>query len=501
MKRQSRPSPFIRKLMRFRTGARLRVLDVCGGAGGFSLGFQDAGFTLVGAIENDPIAVLTYARNLHRDCGPRELERYIRTHDLATDTPSRVARSLGLGHVADAVDIVLAGLPCQAFARIGRSKLRAVAEDPEAYRKDPRAKLYQRFLRFVRAFKPLAIVLENVPDILNHGQHNVPEEISREIERWGYSCRYTLLNAASYGVPQLRERLFLVAIHDSVGVDPGFPAPTHRVMAPPGYAGVRRFALKHVNIGASHYMPPPPSKGRLAAVSVRKAIGDLSPISRAGWPASKASPSRDMKERSAYLGKASAYALAMRGWKGFSTTGSVDAHIVRHTPRDYALFQEMEHGEQYPEMHRRAVKRFEAEILRRRSDGEGLLDGSREWQALKAAMVPPYDPTKFPNKWRKLEPDRLSWTLTAHMGRDTYTHIHYDSKQARTISVREAARLQSFPDGFIFSGSMNSAFRQIGNAVPPLMARAIAIRLAELLDVEGEASERTNEVGRLKAAA
>jgi DNA (cytosine-5)-methyltransferase 1 len=61
----------------------------------------------------------------------------------------------------------------------------------------------------------------------------------------------------------------------------------------------------------------------------------------------------------------------------------------------------------------------------------------------------------------------------AHLGKDSYSHIHYDSEQARTISVREAARLQSFPDGFLFSGSMNAAFRQIGNAVPPLMARAI----------------------------
>jgi DNA (cytosine-5)-methyltransferase 1 len=275
--------------------------------------------------------------------------------------------------VADAVDIVLAGLPCQAFARIGRCKLGAVAEDPEAYRKDPRAKLYQRFLGFVRAFKPLALVLENVPDILNHWQHNVPEEISRELEQSGYSCRYSLLNAAGYGVPQLRERLFLIAIHNSVGVDPDFPAPSHRVVAPPGYAGVRQFALKHVNIASSHFMLPPSGNGRLpAAVSVRKAIADLPPILRTGWDASKPPPSRSMKERSGYVGKATGYALAMRGWRGFSTTGSVDAHIVRHTPRDYALFQEMEHGEQYPEMHRRAVQRFEAEILRRRSDGEEL---------------------------------------------------------------------------------------------------------------------------------
>ena len=69
----------------------------------------------------------------------------------------------------------------------------------------------------------------------------------------------------------------------------------------------------------------------------------------------------------------------------------------------------------------------------------------------------------------------------AHLGRDCYSHIHYDSAQARTISVREAARLQSFPDGFVFCGTMNPAFRQIGNAVPPLMAYVMAGMISESL--------------------
>ncbi|MNP77671.1 Modification methylase AplI [compost metagenome] len=69
----------------------------------------------------------------------------------------------------------------------------------------------------------------------------------------------------------------------------------------------------------------------------------------------------------------------------------------------------------------------------------------------------------------------------AHLGKDGYSHIHYDSKQARTISVREAARLQSFPDGFRFSGTMNPAFKQIGNAVPPLMARALATHIKQTI--------------------
>jgi DNA (cytosine-5)-methyltransferase 1 len=76
-----------------------------------------------------------------------------------------------------------------------------------------------------------------------------------------------------------------------------------------------------------------------------------------------------------------------------------------------------------------------------------------------------------------MEPDLPARTLMAHLGKDGYSHIHYDSSQARTISVREAARLQSFPDGFVFSGTMNPAFRQIGNAVPPLLAKAIAAKM------------------------
>jgi DNA (cytosine-5)-methyltransferase 1 len=98
---------------------------------------------------------------------------------------------------------------------------------------------------------------------------------------------------------------------------------------------------------------------------------------------------------------------------------------------------------------------------------------------LRAATVPPYDPGKFPNKWRKMEADQPARTLMAHLGKDSYSHIHYDSAQARTISVREAARLQSFPDGFVFSGTMNPAFRQVGNAVPPLLVKAIAESLLQ----------------------
>jgi DNA (cytosine-5)-methyltransferase 1 len=125
-------------------------------------------------------------------------------------------------------------------------------------------------------------------------------------------------------------------------------------------------------------------------------------------------------------------------------------------------------------------------LLREKLDDPALADcqlqpDSAHFEELRRGTIPPYDPKKFPNKWWKLDPTAPSRTLTAHIGRDTYSHIHYDSRQKRTISVREAARLQSFPDGFRFAGTMNSAFRQIGNAVPPLVALAIARTLKQIV--------------------
>jgi DNA (cytosine-5)-methyltransferase 1 len=128
-----------------------------------------------------------------------------------------------------------------------------------------------------------------------------------------------------------------------------------------------------------------------------------------------------------------------------------------------------------------------------RRQGVTIREGSAEYNRLRDSIVPPYDAGKFPNKWRKMWRDYPARTLMAHLGKDGYSHIHYDSDQARTISVREAARLQSFPDGFKFCGTMNPAFRQIGNAVPPLMALALAREIRSTLARSIKASVETQE--------
>jgi DNA (cytosine-5)-methyltransferase 1 len=171
----------------------------------------------------------------------------------------------------------------------------------------------------------------------------------------------------------------------------------------------------------------------------------------------------------------------MRQWPGFEGASHIRDHVIRYLPRDYRIFAGLQPGNQYPEAHRYAVSLFVAELDRLANLGRRPEEGSDEWTKLKAEFVPPYDAGKFPNKWRKMESERPARTLLAHLGKDGYSHIHYDSRQARPISVREAARLQSFPDGFRFAGTMNPAFRQIGNAVPPLLAKAVAATLRQQL--------------------
>jgi DNA (cytosine-5)-methyltransferase 1 len=171
----------------------------------------------------------------------------------------------------------------------------------------------------------------------------------------------------------------------------------------------------------------------------------------------------------------------MREWIGFKAHGALDGHVVRLTCRDFPIFLRLPHGAEYPKALEIAERLFEEKLDDLASAGHRLEPDSAHYTELQRATIPPYDPEKFPNKWWKLEPTAPSRTLTAHIGKDTYSHIHYDSRQKRTISVREAARLQSFPDGFRFAGTMNSAFRQIGNAVPPLVALAVARTLKQIM--------------------
>jgi DNA (cytosine-5)-methyltransferase 1 len=162
------------------------------------------------------------------------------------------------------------------------------------------------------------------------------------------------------------------------------------------------------------------------------------------------------------------YARLMREWPQVESREGVFNRGTRFLPRDYPIFRLMCPDDQYPQAHEIAEQLFESKMKGFfELTGIKLDETNPHYWQLKKETVPPYDTGKFPNKWWKLNPLVPSRTLTAHMGKDTYSHIHYDSSQGRVISVREAARLQPFPDGFQFPDSLNSAYTQIGNAVPP----------------------------------
>jgi len=478
-----------KKLARLTAGASPRALEICSGCGGLSLGLKEAGFELTAHIEIDPEAAASYALNFGRERAAGD--PWALSRNMETCSAGQLTDELGLGSAFDSFDLLAAGLPCQAFARIGRSKLREVSGGNEdAFRKDPRAALYRRFLKYVEDTQPLIIVIENVPDILNFGAHNVPEEICESLERAGYRTGYTLLNAAYFGVPQFRERLFIVALADVLEQEPCFPEPIRFLDLPRGYEGTRRVALKHVDRASGRFHEiRKPERSLPRAIGAREALSDL-PFIREHVAEPQVIRRRKLGEILPYRkNDLSDYAKTMRFWRGFETPNGADGHLVRLTPRDFPIFARMEHGADYPQARKLSELMFEEELAKR-----PLSNRTVAWKELRARMVPPYDPDKFPNKWWKLDPLRPSRTLTAHMGKDTYSHIHYDSRQCRTVSVREAARLQSFPDGFRFAGAMNAAFRQIGNAVPPLLGLAVARVLRRQLDeaVRTEAGDRAS---------
>ncbi|OBQ12430.1 MAG: cytosine methyltransferase [Anabaena sp. LE011-02] len=493
--------PIKQKIQRLQTGGKPRVLDLFAGCGGLSLGFQTAGFEIVGSVELDPLAAESHAVNFCQN-QPKDIWKvHALPRDISAIDPEELIKELQPNSdIQTAIDVIIGGPPCQAFARVGRSKLREVADHPEAFRQDTRANLYLRYLHYVKSLYPLALLMENVPDALNYGGHNIAEEMCETLTEIGYTCGYTLLNAVYYGVPQMRERMFLIAYANELKIQVNFPNPTHWIELPKGYEGSRQVALKNIsgkkhskisqqseqlNINLSSYISPPlPHPGLLKAVTTSEAIGDLPAITLHLEGKLKRGAKRftELIPYSQNL-ELSFYAKKLKNWKIYESNNGVKDHIIRAlSPRDFEIFRRMLPGEQYPEAHQHATNILNEKLEQLHLSGKTIKPNSQEYFALKKNIVPPYDPYKFPNKWRKMEADKPARTLMAHLGKDSYSHIHYDSTQARTISVREAARLQSFPDGFIFVGTMNPAFRQIGNAVPPLLAMAIADKMIEQMN-------------------
>jgi DNA (cytosine-5)-methyltransferase 1 len=454
------------------------VIDLFSGAGGLALGFRTAGCRIALAVDGDPIATDTFARNfatLQPDYPPQVL----------TGPDGDLGRvGIETIRVARRPDIVIGGPPCQGFSRLGRGKLDSLTD--EGFEGDPRNKLYEQFLAAVAYWKPRAVVMENVPGMLSVAGTNYASIVTQELAQLEYRTGYALLNAVWYGVPQLRERLFFIGIRADLDRRPTPPPTTHDATLPEGYRRPYRTRETPLPFGGiwdwmEGEITVPSAQAALPAVTVREAIDDLPILTEhlSGTPL----PKGDFRRPLPYRGEPhSAYARLMRHWPGLQVPAFISDHVTRRTPRDYETFRRMRHGDRYPAAKEIAEVRFQEALDQLRTECKAPAPESEGWRALRKEYVPPYDAEEFLEKWGKLRPDQPSWTVPAHLAKDSYSHIHPDSNQARMISVREAARLQSFPDGFRFSGNMGECFRQIGNAVPPLLAWAIASALLESIN-------------------
>lgn len=393
-------------------------VDLFGGAGGMSLGFKMAGFRPLATLDSFGPGNDTYRRNFHSvppesvvcsDAGaPGAIENFV------------AATGLRRGDAK----VVIGGPPCQGFSVAGRVKLASLnngggAKTDPRFIDDPRNLLYKSFIKFIRHLQPEVVVMENVTGMISYKDGFVVKEIERNLAGLGYpNCDHKVLNAADYGVPQTRNRVFFVAARKGMAVS--WPDPTH-------VKKTESSALVPGNAPKYH-------------VTAWDAIRDLPRI----VPPKK--NTRDTNRCLEYSGPPSCdFQKSMRG-----RLRKVENNITRwHRKKDLEVFRNMKPASRWADLSHADKKKIG------------------------------YNDYSFNDKWRRLPLDRPSWTVTSHLSKDGYMFIH--PKQNRTISVREAARLQSFPDGFVFEGSRSAQFKQIGNAVPPLLAKAIALSVRSML--------------------
>ena len=377
------------------------ALDLFCGAGGLSLGLENAGFRVLVGADIDAPSLQTHVANIgglgfHGDLSdPEDLLDHLRAWGIRK------------------VDLVAGGVPCQPFSRAGQAKLRSLVDAGQRSDDDPRAGLWRSFIDVVEAMNPSAVLLENVADLAAWDEGAVLVGFCESLRELGYHPEATILNACEHGVPQHRSRLFIVAL--------------------------RR--------GAPFAWPAPESKHP----TVRQAIGDLPVVGGA-----------QREERLPYGGPRTQLQRLLRAQVPAKDRRVVYDQITRAVrPDDAEAFALLGQGDTYEQLPQR-LQRYRADI--------------------------------FSDKYKRLEWNGLSRSITAHLAKDGYWYIH--PGQDRTLSVREAARIQTFPDWFRFAGEPSLRYRQIGNAVPPLLAERIADALhIALTSPERRGRSRVNGEG------
>jgi DNA (cytosine-5)-methyltransferase 1 len=367
---------------------RPTVFDLFAGAGGLGLGFEQAGFDVVTSVELDPIHAAVHSYNFPR-CAT-----------ICADATEITGQEI-LDRAGTSIDVVVGGAPCQGFSLIGQRAL-----------DDPRNQLVKHFLRLVIEIQPQAFVLENVKGLTVGKHKGFLDEIVKESEAAGYNVElpWQVLNAKNYGVPQDRQRLFLI------GVKKGLPLP--------GYPDQIDDELRVTCEDALGDIPDAESFGTLVDADTVK-------TTRFGDPSSYAAEMRCVSRESWRYGY-------QRVWDPALLTSSMR---TGHTEISRIRFSETEEGTVEP------ISRFYK--LSRKGVSNTLRAGT---DSARGAFTSPRP-------------------------------IHY--KYNRCITVREMARLHGFPDWFRFHPTKWHGARQIGNAVPPPLARAVGDQiLRETLGLE-----------------
>ena len=366
------------------------AIDMFSGAGGLSLGLEEAGFSVVAAADSDAVAMETHAANI---------QGLTWVGDLSD--PRDFLEQLKVWGI-ERVDLLAGGPPCQPFSRAGTSKIGHLVKMGVRALYDQRADLWRSFFEVIDQLKPRVVLFENVPDFATAQGGALLIALADELRARDYYPHIRILEAWRYGVPQHRSRLFVV------GVSSGL-----------------------------HFKWP---EGDEEGPTLWDAIGDLPQVE---------ANTRDEVQK--YVGFPESD-LGKRLRQGLldGETELVRDHITR------------------------AVREDDARIYRGMKQGADYLDVPEHLRRYRADI--------FNDKYYRLSCDGLSRTITAHIAKDGYWYIH--PTHDRTLSIREAARIQTFPDWFRFAGYPSSRYRQIGNAVPPMLASAIGSAVQDALKPE-----------------
>lgn len=351
---------------------KLKVLDLFCGAGGLSLGFQLAGYEIVGGIDFYDDAIKTHEKNFKNS---KSMCVDIKTID------DDLIKNMFEGKV----DVIIGGPPCQGFSAGNRQ---------QKLENDPRNKLFFEFIRFVKVLKPKAIVIENVRQILTKNNGFAKNKIIEILTNEGYNVDVRVLCSSDYGVPQNRNRAIFIGIRKEIG------------------------KVNYDNIKKS--------KNK---VTVEEAIGELYDLESSNSRTLNIPPKTKFQK----------YVRAK------------DNIILNHDIK-------------YPN------KKVQERIKHVPEGGN--------WQDVPEELWDTKRDNRHSSAYKRLKSDEPSITIdTGHMN---YFHPKFN----RIPTVRESARLQSFPDAFEFCGTKTSQLKQVGNAVPPLMAKAVAKLIKEDLNNE-----------------